>query len=913
MPENYTSREERRRQQQPQNKRRERQPKEKKRKGGLFRKIIVAVLLLGIVGMVTGGATFFAFVSDAPKIDESLLKDPVSSKVYDKNGDLIAELGAEKRTLVTYEEIPQVVKDAFIATEDVRFYKHHGIDLYRIGGAVVANFKEGFGSEGASTITQQVVKNSFLTPDKTVKRKVQEMWLAFQLEQKYSKQKILEMYLNKIFFAQQAHGVAKAAEYFYGKKVNELELHEAAMLAGMPKAPSTYNPYKNPEEATKRRNTVLNLMAQHGFITQEEADKAKQVPVQSTLRKNVKEDGEKYSAFVDEVIEEVKKKTDMDVFSAGLEIHTTLDPDAQEYVDKLLNSDDIINWPNDEFQTGFVLLDTKTGEVQAVGGGRNRVARGLSFASDFPRQPGSTIKPILDYGPAVEYLKWSTAEPINDEPYTYSNGTPINNYDHRHKGWITARQALAESRNIPALKAFQEAGADRARDFAVGLGIPLEKEIPESYSIGGFENGVTPMQLAGAYSAFGNNGVYNKPHTVTKVKFTDGTEMDLTPKPKVAMKDYTAFMVTSLMESVLEPGGTGRSADIPGLNIAGKTGTTNFSKEAKLKYDIPSGGVPDIWFAGFTPKYTLAVWTGYEQTNSKNFIYSDREKGMAKEIFKKVMAHVSEGKRSGDFERPDSVVTARIEKGSHPLRLASKYTPDELVSTEYFVKGKKPTQVSTRYKKKEISKPRGLSANFDSTTNHIYVNWSYPEDKRNEVSFQVSLSIDGGGSQVIATTNDTSVTIPNPNPGSTYTFTVTALGEGANSSSSTSVTIPGGQTTEPTEDDQGTDQDDQGIDQDDQANHGEDQDEGNETLPPGQQPEPEKDKGKDKEKDTGKENGNKPGEGNEENNGGEITPSPTPDGQQPPQEPQQPPAPDQGQNDQPNPLDNVGANPAPVN
>lgn len=891
MSENYTSREERRRQNQVQNKRREKQPKDKKRKGGLFRKIIVAFLLLGIIVMVAGGATFLAFISGAPKIDESLLADPVSSKVYDKNGDQIAELGVEKRTLVSYEEIPQVVKDAFIATEDVRFYKHNGIDLYRIGGAVIANFKEGFGSEGASTITQQVVKNSFLTPDKTIKRKVQEMWLAFQLEQKYSKQKILEMYLNKIFFAQQAHGIAKAAEYFYDKDIDKLELHEAAMLAGMPKAPSTYNPYKNPEAATKRRNTVLNLMAQHGFITEEEAAQAKKIPVQSTLRKNVDEDKEKYSAFVDEVIDEVKKKTDMDVFSAGLEIYTTLDPDAQQYVDRLLNSDEIVNWPNDELQAGFVLTDTKTGEVQAIGGGRNRVARGLSFATDFPRQPGSAIKPILDYGPAVEYLKWSTAEPINDEPYTYSNGTPINNYDRRHKGWMTAREALADSRNIPALKAFQEAGADRARDFAVGLGIPLEKEIPESYSIGGFEHGVTPMQLAGAYSAFGNNGVYIKPHTVTKVKFTDGTEMDLKPKPKVAMKDYTAFMVTSMMESVVEEG-TGRSARIPGLEVAGKTGTTNFSKDAKDQFNIPSGGVPDIWFAGYTPKYTLAVWTGYEQTNEKNFIYSDREKGMAKEIFRKVMSHVSEGKQSGDFERPDSVVTAKIEKGSHPLRLASKYTPDSLTSTEYFVKGTKPTKVSTRYKKKEINRPSGLSANFDPTTNHIYVNWSYPEGQRDEVTFQVSLSIDGGGSQTIATTNDTSVTIPNPNPGSTYRFTVTAVSQGASRSSSTSVTIPGGPQ-EPEEDEQE-----------------EDQNTGENPIPPGQENNPGN--------QPDNENGNKPEEGDQ---GGDTeTENPSVPGEQPQPPPvSPPPTPGQGQGQgqnqpqNPNPIGNVGANPVPSN
>jgi penicillin-binding protein 1A len=750
--------------------------KQPRTNGQMLKKIFMIFIVLGIVGLVSGATTFAFFISDTPKLDETLLKDPLSSTVYDMNGNKIAELGHEKRTYVSYDEIPKVLEDAFIATEDVRFYKHHGVDIVRLAGAVIANFKEGFGAEGASTITQQLAKNAFLKPEKTIKRKVQELWLAIQLENRYSKHEILEMYLNKIYFSNvngsNIYGVAKAAEVYFGKELKELELHEAALLAGMPQSPNNYNPLKHPEAAEKRRNIVLDLMAKHGFISKEEAEKAKAVAVQSTLAEPKKSETPYYS-FLDQVIEEVSDYGKIDVFSAGLKIYTTLDPDAQSYVEELLDENSDIPYPDENFQAGIALLDTQTGEIRALGGGRNHSARGFNYATDTKRQPGSTIKPILDYGPAVEYLKWSTYHQIVDGPYTYSDGTKINNHDRQYMGKISIRTALAKSRNIPALKALQAVGLDRARDFAVKLGIPLEERIFESYAIGGFNKGVSPLQLAGAYSAFGNNGVYVKPHAVKKIVFPDGTEIDMRPEPEVVMKDYTAFMITDMLMSVVEPGGTGVSANVPGLNIAGKTGTTNFDESERKKYGIPKGVPKDIWFAGYTPHYTAAIWTGYKEVNEESYMKTKSEQQIAKQLFKKVIGHVSKNVDNKDFPVPKSVVKVAVEKGTDPAKLASDFTPKDKITYEYFVRGTEPTQVSDRYKK--LEKPSNLTINYNQQTNEITLSWEYPEEWMEGVQFEISQSIDEGPYQVITTTGETAISIPNPIPGAIYKFNVVAF------------------------------------------------------------------------------------------------------------------------------------------
>jgi penicillin-binding protein 1A len=769
---------------------RAKQKKAKKRKGAsLMKKLIVSVLLLMIVGMVGGIATFAYFIKDAPPLDEAKIKDPLSSTVYDMNGHKVAELGGHKRTYISYKDIPKVLEDAVLATEDARFYEHHGVDFVRLAGAVVANVKEGFGSEGGSTITQQVVKLTFLSPEKTLKRKAQEAWLALRLEQKYSKHEILEMYFNKIYYSDGIYGVARAAEYYFGKtNLKDLTLPEAALLAGMPQSPNKYNPYDHPEAAKKRRDIVLSLMAKHGFITKEEAEKAKQVPIKSMLVERKKQNNSiPYDSFIDEVIKEVTDQANVNVFEDGLKIYTTLDQDAQKYVEELLNSDTLFTDKKD-LQSAIALIDTKTGEIRALGGGRHRdkVTFGFNYAIQPVGQPGSSIKPILDYGPAIEYLKWSTAHQIVDEPYSYSNGKPIRNADRRYLGPMTIRYALAKSRNIPALKAFQAVGKERAKEFANRLGMGLD-EVHEAYAIGGLENRVSPLQMAGAYSAFGNNGVYIKPHAVTKIVFPDGTEMDLRPKPKKVMHDYTAYMITDMLKSVVQYG-TGTLANVPGLHIAGKTGTTNYPSEVARKYGLSERAVPDSWFVGYTPNYTAAVWTGFSKRSSTADL-SQSEQRISRLLFKHVISYVDDG--GSDFKMPNSVVKLPIKKGSNPPKLASKYTPESEISYECFVRGTEPTETAKDEPETEtLPSVTNLQATYNKETNSISVSWNY-NDMHDNTIFEVHIKDDKGGQDVV-TTKEQTITINNPTAGTVYTFAVYVKeGEIQSKPALTSVRVPG--------------------------------------------------------------------------------------------------------------------------
>lgn len=734
-----------------------------------MKKLIGVLFVFFFIICIGVGILFLTYIQSAPPLDPKLLKDPISSKVYDMNGELIVELGQEKRTRITYQDIPKVVEDAFIATEDARFYEHFGIDFKRILGAIVANITEGFGAQGASTITQQVVKNSFLSPEKSIKRKVQDQWLAIQLDQQFSKQQILEMYLNKIYFSKGAYGIAKAADVYFGKSLDELALHEAALLAGIPQSPNNYNPFRHPEAAEKRRNIVLSLMVQHGKITEAEAEKAKAIPVGSTLVK-VQEKPDPYDAFIDQVLDEIATLGDIDVYSGGLEIYTTVDPKAQAFVEEVLNTDKHIKYPNNDFQAGLVLLDTQTGEIRAIGGGRKqKVARGFNFATDINRQPGSTIKPIIDYGPAIEHLQWSTYHQIVDEPYQYSNGKPIHNWDNRYKGEISIRTALAESRNIPALKTLQAVGLDKAQDFASGLGLDFDP-IYEADAIGG-NNGTSPIRLAGAYSAFGNNGIYIKPHAIRKVVFPDDREMTLVPEPHVAMEDYTAYLVTNLLKSVVTTG-TGTAANVPGLNIAGKTGTTNFDDATKKKYNIKSG-VPDIWFSGYTPSYTMSIWTGYAETTEENYITGNQTQ-IAKQLFKTIMQEISKNKDSKEFTMPDSVVKVPIEKGTNPAKLPSEFTPKDQIVYEYFVKGTEPTTVSEKFG--QIDPPQNVEIVYGEALDRLLLKWDYP-NATEDISFQVETAIDDQQLSVYETTKNKYSLILNPEKGVTYHFKLIAMSD----------------------------------------------------------------------------------------------------------------------------------------
>lgn len=762
--------------------------RKKKNNQSIWRKLLIIGLSAGIAVLLTGIIAFAYFISDAPELDEALLFNPIPSKIYDMNGNYVTEIGSNRLDYVKYEDIPKIVENAIIATEDSRFYQHSGLDVRRLAAAVIANLKEGFGAQGASTITQQVVKNSFLTNEKTIKRKAQELWLAFQLERKYEKEEIFEMYVNKVWMESRSYGIQTAARVYLGKDLNELTLPEAAMLAGIPQSPYNYNPFKFPEKAEKRKDTVLYLMNLHGYITEEEMKAAQEVEVASFIlpeEQRVKS-STPYDAFIDLVKDEVTSAyPSVDLSADGLTIYTTLDPQAQEHVDAVLNSDQYINYPDDQFQVGLTLIDTQTGEVRAVGGGRNMVRGGFNYAQDTKRQSGSTFKPIFDYAPAVEFLNWGTYKLVEDKEHTYSNGTPIKNWDNKFLGTMTVREALARSRNIPALETLQTVGLDNAKSFANRLGFSIT-ENNESYAFGTYN--VSPLQMTAAYAAFGNGGTYNKPRTVTAIDFGDGNIINMSKTSTVAMKESTAYIITSMLKSVMKDSyGSGRTANISNLDVAGKTGTTNYSQEAYDKWNIPKGGVPDIWFVGYTTDYSLGIWTGYPEQSTA--ITTANQK-IAQQIFKQVMQTVSKGKNTANFKMPSSVEKVSIEKGTELL--ASEYTPADQVTTEYAVKGYGPKEVSTNYEKPSaIEQLKGF---FDQILNQIELNWNYDTSSFKEgdsLSFEVTQSIDDGPSTILDVTTLNNYLVPSPIAGAIYKFSVTAIVNDQRSDPSTvTITIP---------------------------------------------------------------------------------------------------------------------------
>ncbi|WP_077326626.1 PBP1A family penicillin-binding protein [Virgibacillus siamensis] len=749
----------------------------------IFLLALIAILVIGI-----GVAALFSYyIATAPEIDASKLKSPFPSKIYDRDGELIADLGNKARTKVEYEDLPDVLIDAVTATEDSRFFEHPGIDIWRIGGAVIGNITNGFGSQGASTITQQLVEKSFLSHEKKISIKVQEMWLALQLEQEYSKKQILEMYLNKIYYGSGAYGVGKAAEVYFGKSdLSKLTLPEAAILAGLPQRPSAYNPYENPKLMKERMKTVLYLMVQHDRITKEQAEKAGNVDIKSLLSKK-EEKNNKYLAFLDRVRKEVKNKVDgADIYTDGLKIYTTIDTDIQEHVQFLLSESENnpIDYPGPitdsegnqaKMKAGMVVLDTQSGAIRAIGGGRN-YKHGLNYATDISRQPGSTFKPIIAYGPAIESKQWSTYHQLNDdgpfeikgtdqEIHTWVNGGHY--YD-----WVSMRFALRESLNVPAVKTLTEVGYDTAQKFAENLGIEFaDDKLTLTDAIGGSATGTNPMELAGAYRAFANGGIYNEPYAVTKVEFPDtGKTVNLKPEPEAVMSDYTAYMITDMLKTAITEG-TGKLADIPGMPVAGKTGTTNLEGV---------DGSPDSWFTGYTTNYTISAWTGY---NNQKLVLPNTKIPHA--LFKNTMTEISKDMETPDFEKPDSVVEVGVEEGSRPAKLPSAYTPSSEIVKELFVKGHEPTSTSEKFD--QLDPVSNLKGTYDKDANSIKVSWDYSSD--DNVSFDIRASVNGGSMQSLSSTDDQSLEISNVEPGASYQIQVIAISDDSQVDSSSPETV----------------------------------------------------------------------------------------------------------------------------
>lgn len=653
--------------------------------GSLIKKILLWVAGIVVLLMVASAALFFYYASSAPKISRSDLTSQSITTIYDDQNRVISRLGAQKREYAKDNQIPKQLKNAVVSIEDRRFYKHHGVDTIRILGAATSNvFGRSAGMQGGSTLTQQLVKLSVFSTaasDRTLKRKAQEAWLAINVEQHFSKSQILDFYINKVDMGNGIYGMQTAAQYYYGKDLNDLDLSQLALLAGMPQSPTYYNPLvSNTKYATQRRNEVLNAMVRSNYITQSQANQAASDSVTAGLdpdHGNISGSGTAVdSKVVDPYVKQVLadlQAQGYDPYSDGLKVHTNLDLDAQQHLYDAANKN--VQFQNDKMQAGVAVTDPHNGQIIAMLGGRHtgNVVYGLNRAVQSNRSSGSTAKPLMDYGPAIEYLQWPTFKSIADTRFVFpGTNTVLHDLDKKYKGNMTMREALVQSRNVPAIRALQAVGIKRAISFLDGLGISQK----QPYTL---QNGIalyiSPLQVSAAYAAFANGGTYYKPYYISSITTQDGSVKQFNPKGKRAMNKATAYMITDMLKGVFtDSQGSATDARLDGVNQAGKTGTTNYPGNSS------QSGVMDSWMAGYTKNYSIAVWTGYDHPLEPGGSISEQYVKSAQLLYKDLMQYLDSQNHASDWTMPDTVEAVRV-KGKRQLvirdsKWAFDYTED---------------------------------------------------------------------------------------------------------------------------------------------------------------------------------------------------------------------------------------------
>ena len=636
----------------------------------LLKYVAIAAISFFLLLFVLGALIFGYYAMKAPTLSEKDLVATTSSKIYDNKNNLIADLGAEKRINVTANEIPTDLVNAIIAIEDHRFFNHRGVDIVRIGGSFLHNLHGG--SQGGSTLTQQLIKLTYFSTsasDRTLSRKIQEAWLATQLEKKATKQEILTYYVNKVFMANGNYGMQTAAKSYYGKDLKDLSLPQVALLAGMPQAPNQYDPYSHPEAAQQRRNLVLKEMLDMKTISNKQYEAAVNTPVTDGLQSL--SSSSSYPAYMDnylkEVIEQVEEETGYNLLTTGMDVYTNVDTEAQKKLWDIYNTDEYVNYPDDELQVASTVIDVNNGKVIAQLGSRHQssnVSFGTNQAVETNRDWGSTMKPITDYAPALEHEEYtSTAATITDEPYNFPHSsTPFYNWDRSYYGSITMTYAIQQSRNVPAVKALEKVGLKKAKKFLNGLGIDYPEmvyanAISSNTSDSSNKYGASSEKMAAAYAAFANGGTYYKPKYVSRVVFSDGTTKEFDSEGTRAMKATTAYMMTDMMKTVLMSG-NGTNAAISGGYQAGKTGTSNYSDNELNKLTKNSSYssivMPDESFVGYTPEYAMAVWTGYSNRFTPVL---DNGKQVATDVYRQMMLYLANNNNSGhtDWTQPSGL------------------------------------------------------------------------------------------------------------------------------------------------------------------------------------------------------------------------------------------------------------------
>ena len=595
-------------------------PNFKKGNKKLWLKILRYGLYVASVAIISLFLLCVFWIYQAPAFDSKILDNNSRTIVYDANNNEVAKLGNQIGENLETADIPQKMQDAILATEDNRFFEHGAVDFRRLVGAVVSNLTSGFGSQGASTISQQLIKRTFLDDNKSVKRKVQEAYLAYKLEQNYDKESIFTMYVNRIYYSDGVYGLKTAAKYYYGKELNQLTLSQMALLAGIPQHPNTYNPYDNPEAAKARRDTVLYLMQYHGKISEADSQAAQKTDVLSGIIQRDESErvllssefDSKYTSYMNQIVNELKnskeyKDYEGDVLNLGLKIYTNFDSKIQDTLTESVNANNA--GIKQSSNVAMVVLNNENSGIAALYGGKKQTFHGFNIATQAKLQPGSSIKPILAYGPAIEYLNWGSDHMVND---TKIQGSQIQNWDRQFHGNITINNALVWSYNIPAIKTYQEVGFNRVKQYAANVGMNITDDSITT-PIGGSGDGFSPLQMAGAYVPFSNGGYYATPKAIKKVYDSEGTEVKSfsTDDRKRVIKESTAYIMTSMLRNVVN--GTASFARISGADMAVKTGTTTFGEGEAQKYGFDiENYAKDSWTVGYTSNYTLAIWQGFD-------------------------------------------------------------------------------------------------------------------------------------------------------------------------------------------------------------------------------------------------------------------------------------------------------------
>ncbi len=679
----------------------------KKKAKSIFTGFLILVLCIYMIIGVVGGKYALSKLEGIPTLNISDLLSEESSKIYDANGNLITEIGTYYRENIKYDQCPTSLIDAFLSIEDSRFFEHNGFDIPRFTKAALETFLLHRDGGGGSTFTMQLVKNSYFSIDNgddsvereaTIEYKVQQIALSLELETQLSKKEIFELYMNKLNFGDRIRGVEKAAKYYFGKSASEMSISESALLAGIVNLPNKYNPYHYLEYATKRRNEVLYLMLQHGYINETEYRLAKSINVEDQLvgasKLSETSENDAYAEYVDVVIEETVALTGKDPVVYGMDIYTALNTTIQSKIEAIERGETSVTYADDLMQSAIVCMNNQNGEIVGIGGGRNYQggARLLNRATSQYKQPGSSVKPILSYALGFEYLGYSLDEILMDKPISFpGEGRVLQNANGQYHGEVTIKDAVANSYNIPAILTLEHVtakiGGDAVVDYLQNLGFSRvsDENYHMSYAIGGNSFETTVAELAGAHAAMINYGVYNEPHTIRKIETSDGDIYYPKNQNRRVLSSGSAWLVCQLMENNVTCGIYNYMQVLArSYPVYAKTGTTDWGSDG-LQYGIPQGAMKDKWMVASTSQYTNAVWVGYDKAVAGEGTYFPTWKALmnipGKIQLELLAAEEEAGGNLGGVEMPSDIAQVTYANGTWPHVSGVNDNITSLVST----------------------------------------------------------------------------------------------------------------------------------------------------------------------------------------------------------------------------------------